>query len=114
MISVQRMAELRKELGVTHLVLFSIDENGDQNVATHGRSEHQAVEASKYGNNLKKHLGFPENTCNSKPIERNCAYCDYFKNGSGFGYVEGTCYFENPTKSVHFERKACNNFLPKY
>ena len=62
MISIKRMEELRKELGVTHLILFSIDENGNQNVATHGKSEKQAVEASNYGNNLKKkHLGFPEN-----------------------------------------------------
>jgi len=110
MISVKRMSELRKELGVTHLVLFSRDKEGNTNVATHGESEQNAVEAAEYGNNLKKHLGFPEDMCNSKPVERICAHCDYFTNGRGFGYVEGTCSIDRPIKRMHWEMKACSRF----
>ncbi len=114
MISVKRMAELRKELNVTHLVLFSIDGKGAQNVATHGKSENQAIQAADYGNNLKKHLGFPDKMSDSKPIDRTCSNCDFFENDRGFGFVEGTCYFDVPTKNVHFERKACKDFISKY
>ncbi len=114
MISIKKMAELRKELGVTHLVLFSIDENGNQNVATHGKSEHQAVEASKYGNNLKKYLGFPEKMCNIKIAERICENCEYFKYGRGFGHVSQTCYIDKLSTGVRFDRVACSRFIPKY
>jgi hypothetical protein len=113
MISIKRLAELREELGVTHLILFSIDENGCQNIATHGKSEHQAVEAAEMGNDLKKMLGWDKHI-DTKPYPRECYYCDYYETVAGFGNNPGKCCFSIPQKDVYSERKACGNFVSRF
>lgn len=113
MISIKRLAELREELGVTHLILFSIDENGNQNVATHGKSEMHAVEAAEYGNKLKKQLGWDKHL-NTKPLERKCVNCDFYERIPGFGYTPEYCCFSVPKQSIGEGRKACGNFVPRY
>jgi hypothetical protein len=53
------------------VVIFAYDpESGDQHVTTYGKSYAQCVDAARAGNYLKKHLGWPEELCNSKPARQ--------------------------------------------
>lgn len=115
MVSIKRMAELREELGLTHLILFGINEDNSQVIATHGKSEKQAIKAADYGNNLKKHLGFPEKMCNSEPVKRECYYCDFYQNPPGsFERLPGYCCYNVPKQQVWSDRKSCGNFVPRF
>jgi delta 1-pyrroline-5-carboxylate dehydrogenase len=66
-ISVDKAQSIREELGATHLVMFTMDSEGGQNVATHGETALQSLEAAEAGNKLKRLLGWPEEFCNTKP-----------------------------------------------
>lgn len=115
MITIRRMAELREELDVKQLILISVKEDGTINVATHGKSEKDAIEAAEAGNKLKEHLGFPENMCNSKPVPRECYYCDYYKEPPGsFERLPGYCCFNVPMEKVYSDRKTCGNFVSRF
>jgi len=105
---------------MTHIVVFSVDENGRQYVATHGKSEKDAQEAAIAGNNLKKALNWPVEDCNSKPLERICKNCSFYEvdrgihcaNGwSGSGRA-GYCLYEPKRVSTRSDSK-CSHFEPK-
>ncbi|AMJ65020.1 hypothetical protein [Hymenobacter sp. PAMC 26628] len=69
-VTIEQAKSIRKELKATHLIMFTADSEGGQNVATHGESEQQAHEACQYGNKLKKLLGWPEELYQSTPTQR--------------------------------------------
>jgi hypothetical protein len=53
------------------VVVFAYDPvSGDQHVTTFGRTLDNCIDACKAGNHLKKHLGWPEELCNSKPARQ--------------------------------------------
>jgi len=119
MISIDDVKYIREYLGMSHLVLFSIDDEGKQHVSTHGDSESDAKEAAKAGNKLKKSLGWPEDLCNSNPLQRICKNCTFYK--ADFGYhcfngwskdgKDGHCHFE-PKKIFKKEDSKCHHFEP--
>lgn len=120
-ITIKETGEIRKQLGLTHLVIFGVDASGTQHVATHGGTPTQAKEAAKAGNNLKQALGWPDEMCNEKPLPRiheNCAYYEKdwghhcFNGWSGDG-KSGFCNLEpEKTKQIGAEI-ACMHFVPR-
>ncbi len=109
----------REEVGATHLVVFAVDEDGSQHVATHGRTEADAAEAARAGNKLKAALGWPEGLCRAKPLERKCENCAYFERDPGRSYAncfkhaeEGDCLYGRPPTRTHQDRK-CADFEPR-
>ncbi|MDD5551233.1 MAG: hypothetical protein PHS34_08240 [Candidatus Omnitrophica bacterium] len=64
-----KMAEnISKESGYPEIVIFGYDPlTGRQHVTTYGQSKEQCKDAANAGNNLKKHLGWPDNLCHAKP-----------------------------------------------
>ncbi len=120
MIKISQIKQIREELGMTHLVVFAIDKDGQQHFATHGETFANAKEAAKVGNNLKKSLGWPEDLCKSKPLDRICKNCffweaDYgihcFNGWSGDG-SNGYCNFE-PQRLAKSSSSYCSKFEPK-
>lgn len=79
MITVKRAKELREEFGFTHLIIFGVDKEGNQHLATHGNNKINAEESAKAGNIIKENLGWPKDLCNSKPLERICNNCDFWE-----------------------------------
>jgi hypothetical protein len=78
-IPISKVKEIRESLGMSYLVLFARDEKGLFHVASHGDSWSDAEEAAGFANNLKKHLGWPPELCNTKPLERICKNCSKYK-----------------------------------
>ncbi len=114
-ISIKKAKEIREELGLTHLVIFGIDNDGDQYVVTHGESKYHARQAAAMGNNLRQNLGWHEKYCHEKPLERICGNCEFVNDSvSGSGAHWYSCIFEVTPVSVESSRKACGNFEPKY
>ena len=118
MISIKEAKQIREQFGFTHLVILGIDEEGKQNVATHGKSRANAKQASDMGNHMKKELHWPVQNCNAKPLERICSHCDYWQRGyhrPGDVIQEnqnGKCMF-NPESILRYEKDiACSQFLP--
>jgi hypothetical protein len=118
MIIIKKAKEIREELGLTHLVIFGLTADGQQHVATHGKSKIHAKEAATIGNNLKKSLKWPPELCNTKPIERICENCDFWqRNKHDPGYripdpFPGNCLFE-PSKVRRVDKDiACDHFEP--
>ncbi len=110
---------IREYIGASHVVIFSINEDGSQNVASHGKNRTQAKNAAKLANELKGVLGWPIELCESKPIERVCGNCIYYKrdwgihcfNGwSGDGST-GFCRYE-PNHVKVTKDNFCGHFEP--
>lgn len=76
MISIKETKKIREQLGLTHLVIFGIDDGNTYHVATHGKTEKHARESAKAGNHLKKILKFPDHLCDDLPLQRVCANCN--------------------------------------
>ena len=120
MISIKKAKQIREELGLTHLVIFGVTSDGEQHVATHGKSKIHAEEAAVFGNNLKAELHWPMEFRKSKPLERICEHCDYWQRGYHRpgdpipGNRQGSCLYE-PMKVVRYEEDiACTHFEPRY
>lgn len=119
-ISVADIKRIREQLAVTHLVLFAVDSDGIQHVATHGESERDAKEAAKAGNNLKSALGWDDSLCKAKPLGRKCKNCSYYEadygtfcvNGWSKRGESGFCQLE-PNKVKVEEEEKCSFFEPK-
>ena len=116
--TIRELKEIRERFDLTDLVIFGIDENGQQYVATHGKTNTNAKQAADMGNQLKKQLQWPVKDCDAKPLERICAHCDYWQRGYHRpGDViqanqNGRCMF-NPSPLVRFEKDiACGQFSP--
>ena len=118
MISIKEAKQLREKLGLTHLVILGVSDDGKQHVATHGKSIVQAKEAANMGNNLKKEIGWPSSLCHSQPLERKCENCSYWQR-KRLDHSEripenwpGRCMF-NPEPIIRYaEDRACVNFEP--
>ena len=119
-ISIAAVKSIRESLGATHLVIYAVDDDGRQHVATHGETERNASEAAKAGNRLKQAIGWPDDLCETSPLPRTCANCAFFKpdygmwcfNGwSGDGST-GHCLVEPGVKRVGKEH-GCRHFEPK-
>lgn len=120
MINISQVKRWRESLGATHLVIFVIDRNGRQHVATHGETEKNAKEAAIMGNNLKKILEWPDDQCRAKPLERKCKNCTYYKpnrgihcfNGwSGDGST-GNCLHNPNIRPMTKDSDKCSKFDP--
>lgn len=79
MISVADAKRIRKQLKLTHLVLLGKTKNSRQHVATSGETKVHAQEAAVMGNDLKLALSWPKQLCESKPLERVCNNCAFFR-----------------------------------
>lgn len=79
MIPIKKVKEIRESLGMTHLVLFARDKNNIFHVASHGETQMDANQSAQAANNLKKHLGWPEDLCNTKPLLRTCRNCNSYR-----------------------------------
>ena len=120
MISVKETKRIREHLNCTHIVIFGVDENGNQHVATHGETAQNAIEAAKAGNNLKEALGWDSALCRSMPVTRNCKNCFYYKpdyghhcmNGWSQDGSTGHCEYEIENIATDAESK-CHCFQPK-
>jgi hypothetical protein len=101
-------------------VVFGLDGDNRQYVATHGKSKLDAQYAADMGNNLKKVLNWPPEKCNTKPLERVCKNCGFWQE-KRIDHSEripenwpGSCMF-NPDPTNRREKDiACGNFEPKY
>ena len=118
-ISISQAKSIQEILGATHVVIFSMDKNG-QHVATHGETEQHAIEAAKAGNNLKSALGWPDDLCKSSPLPRTCGNCTFYKpdygmwcfNGWSGDGSNGRCLVEPSVTRVGKEH-GCRHFEPK-
>ncbi len=118
-IPIKKAKEIRESLNAKCLVIFTLDENGGQNVATHGKSRTDALQAATLGNELKTLLQWPENLCKSKPLERICKNCVYYKpdygtycfNGWTGDGSNGFCQLE-PIRAPVRAEETCKFFEP--
>ncbi len=119
-ITVAQAKDIRETLGLTHVVIFGVTEDGQQHVATHGQTEQHAREAAKAGNSLKLTLGWPKHLAECKPLPRVCANCAYYKpdygtwcfNGWSGDGSHGHCLVE-PSASRVGKDHGCHHFQPK-
>ncbi len=119
-ISIAEAKSIREQLGLTHLVIWGVDQKGIQHVATHGESEIDAVGAAVVGNQIKTMLGWDESLCKPKPMPRTCGNCCYFERDYGTFCVNGwsqdgrsgKCLSE-PTARRTEEQHGCRYFSPK-
>jgi hypothetical protein len=118
MISIKEVKKLRENFGFTHLVILGISNDGEQHVATHGKTVTQSKEAANMGTRLKKVLGWPANLCYTKPLERICAHCDYWQRGYHHpgdvieSNMHGKCMFKPEPIKRYEEDRACGEFEP--
>lgn len=118
MIPIKAVKKIREDLQFTHLVLYGIDETGRQHICTHGKSKADARESAEAGNSLKKALKWPEDLCNSKPLERICKNCEFWKVRNYHyservpQYCEGNCYYSLIPASRIENDPACCHFEP--
>lgn len=115
---IKDVKKIREQFNFTHVVIFGIDEEGGQQVATHGKSRTESEQAADMGNRLKKELHWPQSLCNAKPLERICENCSFFQRGYHRpgdviqANMHGTCMF-NPEPSRRYEKdRACGQFEP--
>ena len=106
----------REQIDATHLVVFAVDREGNQHVATHGESEQDAREAAKAGNKLKVGLGWPEDLCRAKPLPRICKNCIWYKPDYGLhcanGWTgdgsSGHCQYDRTRRAVTAAEKCAD------
>lgn len=118
-IPVSQVKAIRESLGATHIVIFAVDADGVQHVATHGLAPRHAREAAKAGNNLKRALGWGADLCDSKPVDRICKNCAFWKpdwghwcfNGWSGDGSEGHCHVE-PSRIATIRENTCQHFQP--
>lgn len=108
MVTIGEMKQLREKHKFTHLVLIGIHEDNSQQIATHGLTAKQAEEASKLGNNLKKHLGWSEEMCNATPLKRECGNCEYFQERPHGSF----CMYRPMTITRGKTDRGCLHFTP--
>ena len=70
-IPIEAAKRIANDYECPEVVIFAYDpESGDQHVTTYGKNYEQCVDACRAGNYLKKHLGWPEELCSSKPARQ--------------------------------------------
>ena len=111
-ISIKTAKEIREQLDMACLVIFSVDHDGVQHVATHGDTEIDAKQAADFGDNIKSVLNWDSSKRNQEPLERicgNCSYCEWF-NGCSSKYH--LCMIERKSVEIKCDRRACRHFEP--
>ena len=119
-ISIKKVKAIREDLGATHIVIFCVDKDGQQQVATHGQTNIHAREAASAGNRLKFALGWPKDLCKAIPLERKCKNCYFYEpdygihcfNGWSDDGSNGFCKVE-PRKTAVKHESGCSRFEPK-
>lgn len=119
-IPIARAKEIRESLGLSHVVIFGLTEDGKQHVATHGATERDARKAAHAGNKLKTALGWSADLCESKPLSRVCENCTFYKpdygmwcfNGWSGDGSKGHCLVEPSVTRVGKEH-GCRHFEPQ-
>jgi hypothetical protein len=117
-IKIKDVSRIRKELGLTHMVIYGITPDLKHHVATHGKSFIDAHEAASAGNALKGALGWPKNLRSSKPLERVCENCESWERGyhrPGNPIPDpwpGKCMHEPQPISRNDKDIACSKFQP--
>lgn len=119
-ITISEVKGIRELIGASHLILFAVAPDGTRHVATHGLTEKNAREAASAGNKLKNALGWPEDLCNDKPLNRCCKNCTYYQpdygmycfNGWSGDGSRGNCQLE-PTKTKVEADQKCRYFEPR-
>ena len=113
-IGIARAKAWREEIDATHIIILAIGRDGTQHVATHGETVQQAREAAISGNRLKELLGWPEDLCHTKPLERKCGNCHFYEpdlsfacNGDG---SRGRC---SDLEDDVVSSETCDGFEPK-
>ena len=120
-IKIAQVKAWREDIDATHLVVFAIDREGRQHVTTHGETEQNAQEAAKAGNKLKAALGWPEDLCRAKPLERVCKNCAFYKpdygihcfNGWSGDGSSGRCLYQSHLRVATKADDQCADFEPK-
>jgi hypothetical protein len=105
MISIKSAKKIREDLKLTHIVIYGIDENGMQHIATHGASVKQAEQSRDLGDQLKVYLKWPETTCGLPILERICKNCEY-------NLLE-ECFVNSKIEKRKSYTKACEKFTPR-
>ena len=116
-IPIAKAKEIREQLDATHLVIYAIGDDGKACVATHGKTRKDAERSAEMGNELKKSLGWPDEFYKSKPVERICENCVYWKadwgihcfNGWSGDGSEGHCHLE-PVRIGKRKDDFCRHF----
>ncbi len=112
MIPIKKVKQIREDLNLTNIVIFGIDENLGQYVFSHGKTTADARRSAAFANHMRNFLKWPENMCNSKPIERICENCDYLRwNEKG---DVSACMYEPQIIMRRPKDRACSHFEPKY
>ncbi len=120
MIPIKKAKQIREDLNLEAVVIYGVDEDGIEHVATHGKTTINAKQAAEIGNGLKKILEWPKNLCNSKPLDRICGNCSFFQRGyhRPGDVIQSNMYgkcMNNPEPIKRFEQDiSCGNFEPKY
>ena len=120
-IGIAQVKAWREEIDATHIVVFAVGRDGRQHVATHGETERDAREAAQDGNELKSALGWPENLCRERPLERLCKNCSFYKpdygihcfNGWSGDGSHGMCMYQASRRVATTQDDTCADFEPK-
>lgn len=115
-IKISDVKSFREQLDATHLIVLAIDADNMYHVASHGKSEKDAIESADIANNLKQLLGFDKSLCNSKPVERKCSNCSFYTpdyNGWSKDSDIGYCNFSPFHKVSKCGNDKCGYFEPK-
>ena len=119
-ISIKDAKRIREEFGLTHIVIFGVEADGTEHVATHGKTMENAREAAKAGNKLKRAIGWPEEMCRDNPVPRRCENCFFYKpdfgvhcfNGWSGDGSSGFCKLE-PKHEKTTKDNVCQHFEPQ-
>jgi len=120
-ITVSQTKTICEQLGLTHLIIFGVDAENKQHVATYGETQQQANEAATAGNILKRTLGWPESLCKSTPYPRIHENCEFYEKDWGMhcfnGWTgdgkHGKCLVEPIAIRVEGSARACRYYQPK-
>jgi hypothetical protein len=77
-ITIASVKRYREQLGATQLIVFALDAEGGQHVATHGLSGAESKQAAQLGDQLKRLLQWPE-PVSTEPLVRQCRNCSFYK-----------------------------------
>lgn len=110
MIPIKKLKQIREDLDLAQIIIFGVDENLKQYVASHGKTNLDAKQCADFANEIKKELNWPE-----KPLERICDNCHYLKwpDARGLQYGEShKCLYEPKAILKNPQSIACHHFEP--
>jgi len=123
-IPIAKAKKIREELGFNELIIFGVDQEGVEQVATHGKSQEDARMAAKRAEKIKEAMGWPEPMRKATPLPRKCKNCEHFRghaatmdyrafgpDGSG-KERKGKCLYDRAEIEKH-EDDRCHDFSPK-